>query len=301
MNDEKLEYSKDLVQIHDCPSVATSAIFFKNKEKFKMNRTEARIYDDVEISEINELYDDLFFRDNIADSLPMAMFLTPKIVDYFNVKSVLDVGCATGHWLSCYEKEGVSVNGIEGSVNSLPYSMINHKNIAIHDLREDLEQTYDVDLVTSIEVAEHIEPLFADTYVNNLTKHAAKHIIMTAAPPGQGGTGHFNLQPKKYWEDKLLAKGYIRDIEAESKIYEWCKIARGTKDAPLELRRCAVEGDGSGCDPRTQRANVTNWLTHQDAMYATTGRLVNKTWDNVWIPWWFPRNLIVLKKVYRST
>ena len=45
---------------------------------------------------IDELYTDLFFRDNIADSLPMAKYLAPKIAETLDIKSVLDVGCATG-------------------------------------------------------------------------------------------------------------------------------------------------------------------------------------------------------------
>jgi len=43
---------------------------------------------------LNEIYEDWFFRDNIADSLPMAKYLAPKIKEYLNISSVFDVGCA---------------------------------------------------------------------------------------------------------------------------------------------------------------------------------------------------------------
>ena len=59
---------------------------------------------------LNEIYEDWFFRDNIADSLPMAKYLAPKIKEYLNINSVFDVGCATGHWLSVYEEHGLDVS-----------------------------------------------------------------------------------------------------------------------------------------------------------------------------------------------
>ena len=71
------------------------------------------------VNVLNDIYEDWFFRDNIADSLPMAKYLAPKIKDYLNISSVFDVGCATGHWLSVYENEGLEVSGLEGNFNKL--------------------------------------------------------------------------------------------------------------------------------------------------------------------------------------
>jgi len=68
---------------------------------------------------LNEIYEDWFFRDNIADSLPMAKYLAPKIKEYLNISSVFDVGCATGHWLSVYEEQGLDVSGLDSKINSI--------------------------------------------------------------------------------------------------------------------------------------------------------------------------------------
>ena len=57
---------------------------------------------------------------------------------------------------------------------------------------------------------------------------------MTAAPPGQGGHGHFNLQYKAYWIDKMQAKGYTIYEDLEDKIIEWCKIGRETNNASTD-------------------------------------------------------------------
>lgn len=248
---------------------------------------------------IDELYTDLFFRDNIADTLPMAKYLAPKIAKQLNIKSVLDVGCATGHWLKCFSEAGASIQGLEGSVNTLDHLMIPRESVSIFDLRDEYTTKHDVDLVMSIEVAEHIEEHFVDNYVDVLTKHNAKNIIMTAAPPGQGGTGHVNLQYKPYWVKKMHLLGYRRDRKTELKIEKWCKEAREMKHTEVahELKRLAVEGDCSGCAPGTVRYPVAGWLNHHDAMYAPTDKMVNARFDNVWIPWWFPRNLICFAKL----
>ena len=69
----------------------------------------------------------------------------------------------------------------------------------------DLRKSFD--LVWCFEVAEHIHPKFVDIFVNNLTRHS-KVVALSAAPPGQGGEGHFNEQPKSYWEKKFADRGY---------------------------------------------------------------------------------------------
>ena len=36
-----------------------------------------------------------------------------------------------------------------------------------------------------------------------------RRLIFTAAPPGQGGHGHCNLQPFKFWSDRLAERGVV--------------------------------------------------------------------------------------------
>jgi hypothetical protein len=62
---------------------------------------------------------------------------------------------------------------------------------------------FGVDVALSFEVAEHIDPEYASMLVANLTRRLPTRVIMTAAPPGQGGIAHVNCQPKQYWIDLL--------------------------------------------------------------------------------------------------
>jgi len=239
--------------------------------------------------DLGAIYNENFFKDNIADSFPMAKWLVPRIVEELKCKSVLDVGCATGHWLKCFEEAGVKVKGLEGSKFAFDHMMIDPANVEHFDLRKKYQPTHSVDLVISIEVAEHIEQLFVGNYVDVLTKHGASNIIMTAAAPGQGGEGHVNEQPAEYWVEKLQDAGYKRNLQLEENIIHWVAEARAVKDAPLELRRLTTDKV-----PTVKEA--PNWQTEFDALHSSTDKLVNAHWDNVWIPWWFPRNLICYRK-----
>jgi hypothetical protein len=69
------------------------------------------------------------------------------------------------------------------------------------------------DVIWSFEVAEHIHPKYTDAFLHTLTSHGPV-VVMSAAPPGQGGYGHFNEQLQQYWIERLERRGfsYIADV-----------------------------------------------------------------------------------------
>ncbi len=101
----------------------------------------------------------------------------------------------------------ITTQGLEGSLTARNLLLVPQSLVTTHDLRTPYTTTKKFDVAVSIEVAEHIEPEHADTYLNTLTK-LSDTIYLTAAPPGQAGTGHFNCQPQEYWKQKLSSKGY---------------------------------------------------------------------------------------------
>ena len=58
------------------------------------------------------------------------------------------------------------------------------------------------DLVTSLEVAEHIKPENADKFIASLC-NLGDVIVFSAAIPGQDGTLHYNEQYPDYWIEKF--------------------------------------------------------------------------------------------------
>jgi hypothetical protein len=63
------------------------------------------------------------------------------------------------------------------------------------------------DCAMSVEVAEHLLPENSSVAVDNLVRASTKHVFFTAAPPGQGGTGHINEQPRDFWIDLFEQHG----------------------------------------------------------------------------------------------
>jgi SAM-dependent methyltransferase len=145
------------------------------------------------------------FKEGVQSS---AKTIVPIILDLVQVRSVIDVGCGTGEWLSEFQKHGIEdVWGVDGD-------WVNERMLAIPVERFvplDLTQRIDLgrrfDLVVSLEVAEHLPELSAETFVDSLTRLGSK-VIFSAAVPNQGGKGHLNEQWQAYWAQLFDDRGY---------------------------------------------------------------------------------------------
>lgn len=144
------------------------------------------------------------------------------IITALHPHSVVDVGCGCGGYVKGFLDRGISACGIEGSKNCLDYLLVDKKYIKIRDIRYPRQLIIEpkrhiklFSLALCLEVAEHIEEEFVDTFIHNL-KHLSDEILMSAAPPGQGGLKHVNCQPKQYWIEKMAAgdNPYIYDKES---------------------------------------------------------------------------------------
>ena len=140
-------------------------------------------------------------------------------------ESFLDVGCGTGRALEYVAAQGIECAGLEGSeaaIRSSPVSQL----IARVNLNKCVSLGRSFDLVWSYEVAEHIHPNFVETYLDTLTSHGDR-IALSAAPPGQGGVGHFNEQPQRYWIEKLERRGFAYRPELSTLLHGlddlWCE------------------------------------------------------------------------------
>lgn len=128
---------------------------------------------------------------------------------WFPIRSVLDVGCAKGTWLSVWSGAGTDVRGVDGDYVDRRTLAIPSDRFSAHDLSHEFDLAQRFDLVQSLEVAEHIPADSAEIFVDNLARHANGLILFSAAPPGQGGEFHVNEQPYQYWRDMFSARDYI--------------------------------------------------------------------------------------------
>ncbi len=127
------------------------------------------------------------------------------------------MGCATGDLVGEWERLNKYAVGIEGDKSCIEYKVCS--DIVIHDLRKTMINTIVFDLCTCFEVAEHIEPEYASIFVDNLTNWSDQ-VLVSAAPPGQGGLYHVNCQKLEYWTGLFQKRGYAFDEKTTIAIKE---------------------------------------------------------------------------------
>ena len=149
------------------------------------------------------LYPADFYADRRAHTAHAAERIFAALPAGLQRDRVADIGCGTGTFLVA---SGAGYQfGMEG--DWVKPGMLDAPDI--HFQPCDLEQTFTgpaVDLVVSLEVAEHLSPARAESFVADLSAMAPA-VLFSAAIPGQGGVGHINEQWPSVWAGHFAAHG----------------------------------------------------------------------------------------------
>lgn len=159
-----------------------------------------RFLDRYKLNDLDNIYPEEYYKQRKSDPHDrVAETIVGVLINTFEPSSVLDVGCAIGHYLSKFESQGINTMGIEGSRWAVSKSLVD--TVVQGDLRCKQKIDDDFELVICIEVAEHIHPKFEENLVDTITSGVANSgsILFTAAPPGQYGKHHINLKDKEHW------------------------------------------------------------------------------------------------------
>lgn len=128
-------------------------------------------------------------------------------------RAYLDIGSGTGAMVNLARKIGIPALGVDALPRPDDW-------LKVQDLREPFDLGGVFDLVTCIEVAEHI-PIENDaTLCNSIARHVAPGgwLIFTAAHPGQGGEQHVNLRPAPYWRKMFYDRGLDYSMDVSLKL-----------------------------------------------------------------------------------
>ncbi len=169
-------------------------------------------------------YTNKYYQTIAEGSLRSAVEVIPVIHDFIKPKSVIDVGCGTGNWLSVWEKAGVAdICGVDGDYIPKSQLLINEKYFLEADFKKTIVPLKKYDLVMSLEVAEHIPADCAKIFVHSLCG-LGDCILFSAAIPHQGGVSHVNEQYPEYWIQLFSSEGYSVYDTIREKIWNNQKI-----------------------------------------------------------------------------
>jgi SAM-dependent methyltransferase len=168
----------------------------------------------------------LYVHDPVVHNFSAARQILPYILKLKPIKSIVDIGCGTGTWLSVAKEFGVEeILGVDGVNLDQEELKIPRTNFINANLSQKFNLNKNFDLLICLEVAEHLPESSSNILIDTLTNHS-DFILFSAAIPSQGGQNHINEQWPEYWSDRFSAKGYfacniLRDKFWDNEEIEW--------------------------------------------------------------------------------
>lgn len=177
--------------------------------------------------------------------------IATKIVARIAPNSSLDAGCAWGFLVESLRDRGVQAFGLDHSAYAIgqvrsdiqPYC-------AVGSITEPFPQRYD--LITCIEVLEHLPVLDVERAVANLCAHT-DDIIFSSTPYHYDDATHLNVRPPDYWAELFAYQGFFRDVDFDASFLSpWAVRYRRNSEpaarivAAYERRLWHLEKDNQG-------------------------------------------------------
>lgn len=134
-----------------------------------------------------------------------AKLLAEWLIKKINPLSVIDIGGGSGFYLPPFRDTGawtLCVDAMECPKKPRINVLYDRR-----DLREPYYPLFEFDIALCLEVAEHLQPEYADTLIDTLCR-CSETVVFSAATPGQGGTNHHNERAAEYWLQKFRDRGY---------------------------------------------------------------------------------------------
>ncbi len=160
--------------------------------------------------------------------------IADRIVAELAPETALDAGCAKGFLVGALRERGVEAEGFDISdfaLADVPEAARGH--VRVGSLTEPIPGRYD--LVTCIEVIEHLDPADAVAGVTNLCS-ASDMVLVSTTPGDRGEPTHVNVQQPERWSQLFALQGFYRDFRHEaSYISPWAALYRRSKSTIPEI------------------------------------------------------------------
>lgn len=165
-----------------------------------------------------------FHRTALEDAYPVMKVIASE---YPEAHRMVDVGAGSGAYAAAAQRVGLGVIALERS--RVGRRLATRQGLDARPFDLGAEPAADVDqqqdLAYCLEVAEHLEPPLGDRLVAFLAG-LAPDVVFTAAPPGQDGFGHVNVQPKAYWIERFDRSGLRYQPERSRRLANGFRVER---------------------------------------------------------------------------
>jgi len=159
-----------------------------------------------------------------------------RIVADLQPTTVLDAGCAIGMLVEALRNHGVDATGIDISEWAIEHVAPGAAGYCEQaSLTQPLPRRYD--LITCIEVIEHIPEPDATKALENLCS-ATDRILISTSPFDYGEPTHVNVHPPEEWAARFATYGFVRDLDFDATfVTPWAALFRRASPTMPELVR----------------------------------------------------------------
>ena len=117
------------------------------------------------------------------------------------------------------------------AIAEAPESVRDH--VRVGSLTEPIDGRYD--LITCIEVIEHLDPADAATAVANLAA-ASDRVLLSSTPGDRDEPTHVNIQPPERWSQLFAAHGLFRDFHHDAAyLSPWATLYRRAEPSVVDV------------------------------------------------------------------
>jgi SAM-dependent methyltransferase len=139
--------------------------------------------------------------------------IADHLVEQLEPRTVLDAGCAKGFLVAALAERGVEASGVDISEYAIESAVKRAEGrIRVHNLTEPLEGRWD--LVTCIEVLEHMAPEDTQVAIDNVCA-VTDRVLLSSTPHDFAEPSHVNVRPVPVWVGWFARRGFFRRTDLD--------------------------------------------------------------------------------------
>ena len=141
------------------------------------------------------------------------MSVADRLIGAMNPRTVLDVGCARGLLVQAFAVQGVDSRGMDISEHAIASAHEDVRDrLVVASATEPIEGRYD--LVSCIEVLEHLSPGDAQVAIDRMTE-VTDRILFSSSPGDHDEPTHINTHPAEQWAAWFAERGFFRRADLD--------------------------------------------------------------------------------------